>query len=144
MNPASEELIERLRTRTPAEKRRDWPAEEEASTKLYTDENGCIGIPVENLLASLVEAGRDIVLPGRKKVSTATSTHLYAFMSVEEQFLLFPEECQEWKVDKRRGRNPNGGEMVALVRPRFDHWSITFTCVIDNDQIDVSKIKQLI
>ncbi len=144
MNPATDELIEQLRTKTPKQKRRDWSAQEEAGTKLYTSDTGKIGIPVENLYASLVEAGRDISLPGRQKISTATSTRLYAFMSIEEQFLPFPDDCQEWKADKRRGVNPNGKEMVAVVRPRFEKWSITFTVVIDDKLIDTSKISELI
>lgn len=144
MNPATEELIEQLRTKTPKQKRRDWSAQEEASTKLYISDTGKIGIPVENLYASLVEAGRDISLPGRQKISTATSTRLYAFISIEEQFLPFPDDCQEWKADKRRGVNPNGKEMVAVVRPRFEQWSITFTVVIDDKLIEPSKIRELI
>jgi len=143
MNPATEALIEQLRTRTPAQRRRDWTAEEEAGEKLYKNAKGLIGIPIENLLASLVEAGRSVTLTGRSKVSTATSTQLYAFLSAEEDFLPFPADYQHWQVDKRRGRNPNGGEMVALTRPRFDNWSVTVTLVIDESLIDLSKIREL-
>ena len=144
MNPASDELIEQLRTKTTARKRTDWSAQEEAAVKLYVDDDGKCGIPVENLLASLVEAGRKVPLSGRTKVSTAKTTELFSFLSIDEQFMPFPDEFQDWRVDKRRGRNPNGGEMVALVRPRFDHWSITFTVNIDDTLINDVNVKSLI
>ena len=142
MNPATEELLDQLRNRTPSPKRTDWPAEEEAATKLYRDEDGAIGIPSLNLFSSLVEAGR-LVKAGTKQISTSKSTILPSFLSIEEFFLPFKGD-PEWVVDKRRGRNPNGGEMVCLVRPKFADWEFDVTFEIDESEVDEKVVQKLV
>ena len=142
MNPATEELLDQLRNRTPAQKRTDWPAEDEAAAKLYRDDDGAIGIPSLNLFSCLAEAGR-LVKSGKKQISTAKSTILPSILSIEEFFLPFKDD-PEWVVDKRRGRNPNGGEMVCLVRPKFTDWEFDVTLEIDETEVDESIVRQLV
>lgn len=136
MNPLSDEDLENLRTRTRKPKVTDRTAEEEASEKLYKDSDGNIGIPQVNLFSCLVAAGREVILAGRTKVSTATSTKLPSLLTIEEVF--FPLiEGSDWIVDKRRGRNPNGGEAVCLVRPKFEEWA--FVCTLEIDEVALSE-----
>lgn len=142
-NRMSEELLEELRTKVKTPRVRDITREDEAAPKLYTDGEGRIGVPMEMVLASLKHAGRQVVYSGRSKVSTATTTKLYGFFSIEGDELLLFEERSEWKPDVRRGRNPNGGEAVALCRPRIDRWKLVFDVWFDEGQVNLATIEQL-
>ena len=143
MNAMGRDLLESLRTKTPKPKDRSQSLEDEAKPKFYRDEDGSFGIPTENLLACLAEAGRSVQLDGKTKVSTATSTKLYGFMSIEETFLKFDEHDLAEEPDLRRGRNPNGGEAVALVRPMFRSWKLTCTIEIDEQEINPARVREL-
>lgn len=48
-----------------------------------------------------------------------------------------------WEVDLRQGRNPNGGELVVLCRPRFDEWEFTVNVTIDTRQIAEQTMREL-
>jgi hypothetical protein len=152
MNCLDEVTLENLRTKKTTPRNRDVSREVEAGAKLYRDEEGRIGIPTGNLMASLAEAGRDVVLSGRKKISTAKTTTLHGFFDIEQDFMPFPEACQGelgdefpcgWVADVRRGVNPNGGEAVALCRPKFSSWSVTFICTIDTGIINEANVRTL-
>lgn len=142
MNRMPPETLEQIRTKTSPPKRRDISHEEEATPKLYVDDDGNLGIPSLNLYASLVEAGREVAYKGRSKVSTATSTKLYAFFEIEEEFLLMLDD-PEWKVDRRRGVNPNGGEATCLIRPFFPEWRIEVTVRINQILINEKSVQDL-
>jgi hypothetical protein len=142
MNPATEELLNQLRNKTPSPKRTDWSPEDEARTKLYRDVDGRVGIPALNLNSCLIEAGR-MVKNGAKQLSTAKSTIIPSFLSINSLFLPFNGD-PKWVADMRRGRNPNGGEMVVLVRPRFDDWSFDFTLEVDDDEINLNVVRSLV
>jgi hypothetical protein len=144
MNPTTEELLDILRERRPQQRKTDWSPHDEAASRLCVDGDGQIGLPALNLFSCLVKAGRR-VKSGRQQISTATSTILPSFLAIEEEFLPFKGDPESsWVVDKRRGTNPNGGEMVCLVRPRFLKWELDVTIQIDDKAgIDESTIKEL-
>lgn len=139
MNPMTDEVLEGIRTKTSPPKRTDWTREEEASTKLYRD-NGSIGIPSLNLFACLVEAGRLVKVNG-KQISTASSTTLPSFLSIEEFFLPFKGN-PKWVADLRRGTNEKG-QAVPIVRPRFDNWKIDATLEIDEKEVNEDTVRTL-
>lgn len=143
MNPMSDEQLDMLRNRTRKPKVLDQSVEDEAREKLYLDDDGTVGIPALNLFACLAEAGREVTYKGRSKISTATSTKLPSFLAIEELFLPFTDHS-EWVVDKRRGRNPNGGEAVCLIRPRFDNWQFGATFEIDESVVTEETVKELL
>jgi len=92
-------------------------------------------------------AARCFAWHGKRQMSTKQSTLLPAFLTVEDPYL--PLVGQEggpaaWEVDMRQGRNPNGGEAVCIIRPRFDSWSIDLSLQIDADSIAESLIRQLV
>jgi len=130
MNPATDELLEELRTGVRQQINRDIPARQQAEKKLCKDPEGRIGIPAINLRSSLVEAGRQVKFSGKRMVSTAESTLLDSFLQIQDFFLPFPKEMQSWEVDMRKG-NLDNGTAVCIVRPRFDKWSFTATVEID-------------
>ena len=149
MNPATEALLESLRTGVHPPLQKDRPRDDVAKEKIYREE-GKIGIPSANLFACLVEAGRDVVLKSRTKISTAKTTQLPAFFEIDQLFLPFGVEGDEdydsekvWKTDMRRGKLPKDGTMVAIVRPRFDKWGITVRFTVDTGIINADKIREL-
>lgn len=119
---------------------------DEAVGKVYTTRDGKPYLPTENLLACLIAAGQFVRLDGKRQVSTAKSTTLPAFLSLEDQHLDLRAPgggSPDWETDIRPGRNPNGGEMVCLVRPRFDAWEFDVTCTVDLDEIGMALVRQL-
>jgi hypothetical protein len=149
MNPATEALLESLRTGIHPPLVKDRSREDVARDKIYREE-GQIGIPAGNLFACLVEAGRQVDLKSRVKISTKESTQLPSFFELEDLFLPYKIEGdedynpeKEWKADMRRGKLPKDGTMVAIVRPRFDRWGFKVRFTIDTSIINVAKVRTL-
>ena len=103
-------------------------------------------VPAEVLMACLIGAGKYIKLDGKRQMSTAKSTMLPGFLRLEaSHFLLETHDGKEapWEVDIRPGRNPNGDQGVAIVRPRFDEWQLRVPVSIDVEQIPEKTIREL-
>ena len=147
-NRMSPEALEQLRDKTTKKaKTATKPTpEEEAAQKVYTVDGKPV-IPVENLMSCLIEAGRFIRLEGKKMLSNATSTVLPGLLSIEDDVLWLQEPTRwgvaEWRYDLRQGRNPNGGEAVAIVRPRFDSWAVRLTIQADLGTLPENTFRQL-
>jgi hypothetical protein len=139
MNRIPPETLEQVRTKAKKPKTAQRPAvpRDEALPKLYVTAAGDPYIPAENLLSCLVAAGQSVRLDGKRQVSTAKSTVLPAFLSLEDRFLpLFVHgtgEPPDWEVD----------ELVCLVRPRFDQWAFRVTATVDLDEIGINIIREL-
>lgn len=148
MNPATPELLMQIRSKTTPPRRTDWSVEEEAATRLcHGDDYGApgqIGIPAVNLFSALVKAGRKHKM-GRTQISTATSTTLPSFLSIEDEFLVLKGDdvANSWEPDVRRGTNPNGGELVVLVRPKFRNWEFDATILYDELKANEDLVKNL-
>jgi len=109
------------------------PRRERAGKKLYVGPSGECGIPSSVLLAAMREAGRRVKV-GKAAISTATTTVLYSIVRIEQEFLPFPKECQEWIPDIRRGQmNSGAGKKVTvgLCRPKFPKWGFECTVVVN-------------
>jgi len=122
---------------------------EQAEAKAYlTQDDKKPYVPAESLMACLIEAGKFIRLDKKRQMSTAKGTLLPGFLSVEEFYLplIDPKtnKSAAWEVDMRAGRNPNGGEAVCIVRPRYDSWSFTFTALLDTEQLDEKVYRNLV
>lgn len=149
MNRISPETLEQVRTKVKASKTAQRPElpRDEAATKLYLTDEGAPYLPIENLQSCLVGAGQFVRLDGKRQVSTAKSTVLPAFLSLEERFLPLhmpgSAEVAGWEVDMRPGRNPNGGELVCLVRPRFDVWEFGVTALVDLDEVGMNIAREV-
>ena len=130
MNPMTETTLEELRTKVRAKKPTDRPAKEEAAEKLYKNEKGEIGVPALNLYSALMEAGRD-VKNGKKGISTIESSSLPSFLWIDQEFLPFAKDEQEWLTDIRRGVLQKDKIAVCIVRPKFMKWSLNLTLQMD-------------
>lgn len=118
-----------------------------ATDHLHLTKDGRPILPTGALFAALIEAGKYTRLDGKRQVSTSSSTVLPGFLSLGDPFLplLDPHTGKEaaWETDIRPGRNPNGGELCVIVRPRFDAWAFDVHATIDTSQISESAIRQL-
>jgi hypothetical protein len=149
MNRMTPETLENIRTKAKKPKSASTAStpREDAAPKVYQDADGNPYVPTENLLACLIGAGSYVRLDGKRQVSSAKSTTLPAFLSLEDTTLplVVPgtDEVAAWEVDMRPGRNPNGGEAVCLCRPRFDRWSFKVTCLIDTREVSMQLVRGL-
>ena len=150
MNRMTPETLEGLRkpggkkakTAPRPEKTRD-----EAEPRVYTTKDGHPYIPSENLFSCLVKAGQSVRLDGKRQMSTASSTTLPAYMVLLDPYIPLVDPTTEkppaWEVDVRQGKNPNGGEAVCIVRPRFDVWAFDVTIEVFEEEIAESVIRDL-
>jgi hypothetical protein len=120
---------------------------EEATRKVYQTRDGDPYLPTENLMACLISAGMYIKLDGKRQMSTKQSTLLPGFLTIEDAYLPLvnnEESPAAWEVDMRQGRNPNGGEAVCVIRPRFDQWAFKTSFLIDGESIGEDVIRELV
>lgn len=105
-------------------------------------------IPVDALMKALINAGVYERLDGKRQISTASSTALPGFLRIEDKVIkLFKKDGKTkstWDTDIRQGRNPNGGEAVCIIRPRFDEWSFEFAIEIDTAQVSEETVRNLV
>ena len=146
MNAMTEAQLLAIRDKTKAAKNAQRPAlRDEAAQKVHALNDGRPCIPITMLMSCLIGAGQFVRLDGRRQISTASSTVLPGLMNIEslELPLVAGDGAAQWEVDIQQGRNPNGGEAVAVVRPRFDHWQFTVDLLVDQKEVAISKIREL-
>lgn len=151
-NPATPELLEALRTKTPIQKKTDWTVQEEASTKLYRSEKGLMGVPMQNIMSAIVLAGQH-VKSGKKFISTAKSTTVFDFLEFVEDFCVF-SGCLEanssdipWTPFPVKGTMHQGASetAVCIVRPRIPHWKLAFTVKFDDKRgVSEDSVEKLV
>mgnify|MGYP000322976779 FL=1 len=123
---------------------------EQATKRLYLDATGKkVIMPVQNVLASMIEAGRRVRMEGKTQVSTASSTILPSFLTIEESELALvdPKDNKKqarWAEDIMLGRNPNGGEAVGICRPRFNEWAFYMTLSADLSTVPERIVRELV
>jgi hypothetical protein len=147
-NPKTDEVIAELMKSKSARKQAssDVPPETIAGKKIPRDEQGRAGIPGRYLFANLSEAGRDVQLDARRKLSTADRTLLPSFLRIVENFMPFCEEFKGndgWVTDKDMGRPDPKLPTMPIIRPRFDKWSFEMTLDVFGD-IEKGKVRELV
>lgn len=118
--------------------------EDEAASHIHTNGDGRPCVPKDMLMATLINAGVFIRLDQKRQLSTKDSSVLPGLLLLEGESypLLFPGESEEsgwglspWRYEVRQGRNPNGGEAVCIVRPLFEKWAVSFTALLDTQEL---------
>ncbi len=143
MDRMSDATLESLRTGVRKPEPKDVPAEDIARKKIYTDEDGNVGLPAQMLFSCMVVAGRK-VKNGKYQISTAESSSLPALLDIEEDFLVFNGHAdKKWEVSKDLGRLQNG-TAVCITRPKFLKWGFDVTLEIDESEVSEETIKQLV
>ena len=143
MNKISEATLIGLRTKEKPSKSqtKDITPRQEAEVKLHITKSGEPYIPIEALMKTLINAGQYIRLDGKRQASTSKSSLVPGFLTIEDPQLILSHP--DWEVDMRPGKNPNGGELVCIVRPRFDKWGFTVTVLLDTLQFSEQKCREL-
>jgi len=136
-NPATPELLESLRTKTPVQKKTDISLYDDAKTKLYrAEDTGKMGVPAQNLLSAIVLAGQHVKV-GKKAISTAKASTVFDFIEFVDDFLPFDSLNETgdvpWTPFPVKGTMHNGASEVAVCinRPRIPHWSMSFIIRFD-------------
>ena len=134
MNPMTQKTLEELQTGIRGTVDKSISAEKIAEGRVIKSPEGKIGIPVEYLLGCLVEAGRS-VKNGKKQISTAGTTTIFAFLDFGNQTFLPFKKHSPMVVDRRKGNLNNAGKSTAvcIIRPKFEKWSIELEAVITTE-----------
>lgn len=155
-NPATAELLEALRTKTPPQQKKDITLLDDAAGKMYRSEKGVdgsaakMGIPMQNIMSCMVLAGR-LVKSGKTALSTAKDTKIYGFLEFVEDFCPFKNTDDKgdvpWKPSPFKGTLHQGASEVAVCinRPRIPHWETSFTVKFDDKRgYDESTVVKLV
>lgn len=152
-NPMSEETLEQLRTKKKKASAAgsERTVEDEAAAQVPYDDDGHIALPIDNIIACLVDAGTadHMKLAGKSKVSTKEATRLFSIMYFNSKFIVLDNGVDggepTWKADKRRGVGKQAATptAVCIVRPRFDSWGFTLEFTYDSRTVDRSLIYAL-
>jgi hypothetical protein len=152
MNPMTDETLDELFAGAGARKgkRGDLTQEQVAEKKVIRcPDSNQIGIPMEYLMAALVNAGRQVKFDGKRNLSTATSSLVPGLISLGEMFYPFknqtPPEGQAhlWIIDKRRGVLQANGVAVAIIRPKVMEWEIDVSVDFDETELNEAKVRDL-
>ncbi len=155
-NPATPELLESLRTKTPMQRKKDITLLQDAEGKMYRSEPGAdgtpgmMGFPMQNMMSCLVIAGRS-VKSGKKGLSTAKDTQIFSFLDFVGDFCPF-KNCDEkgnvpWSAFPVKGTMHTGPSETAVCinRPRIKNWETAFVVKFDEKQgIDLTTLKLLV
>jgi hypothetical protein len=126
-----------------------------AAKSLYRDEDNRLGLPADNLLACLRQAGTEIAWGARSKLAKVThksgKTMLFTFLRVNESFLVFIDlpdggiNNEGWVVDVRRGKK-NTANPVPVIRPLVPKWAAEFTVTVTfiGPEVSEKMVKDLI
>lgn len=148
VNRMTDEQLLALHTREKRKFKAPKDPRDEAAEKVYQTREGRPYLPTENLMACFISAGQYIKLDGKRQMSTKQSTLLPGFLTIEDAYLPLitgkTRAAASWEVDMRQGRNPNGGEAVCIIRPRFDRWAVTASLLVDTDSITEQVIRELV
>ena len=149
MNAMSEQQLLDIwnRVKPPKGATRRQPREE-AESKLHRLQDGKPHIPAKCLYATFVNAGQFVRLDGKRQISTEKKTILPSMLSLLSDVIpLTLHDSKKpaiWETDIQQGRNPNGGEAVCIIRPRFDQWQIAFIIEVDQSLMSLSMARELI
>jgi hypothetical protein len=143
LNAMSQEQLLAIRNKVKPAKSAARPSpREEAAGKVHRMPDGEPHIPVAMLMACLIGAGQFVRLDGKRQVSTVKSTVLPGLLTIDDRWL--PLVPGEWEVDIAQGRNPNGGEAVCIIRPRFDEWGFDVTISVDQRQVALGVVREIV
>lgn len=140
----TEEEIENL---VPGAKKRKAQAEplspsEQAKLRIYTDDKGNPIIPMANLMAWLIDAGRHIKI-GKNQLSTRTDSMVPGLLTIVSGDAKIVSKAG-WEVDIRRAVNQATKAAVRAVRPRWDDWKLRLELEVNTDRVSMQTIRELV
>lgn len=113
--------------------------------EFHAHKNGKYFIPANQIIGSLINAGKYV--KGKVGTSTKTMTDTVAAMfnvvneKDGEELSLSP---QKYEIDKRSAFNRNVKARIIVIRPKWKNWSSTFILKVDNDSLTAQTIEAII
>lgn len=115
--------------------------------------DGALGFKTDCLFAAIVAAGCFVKRDARRAYASAKASVLGGLLSFDRDFLAFDQTSLKkegtvdnagWIVDIRRGRIPNIGTAVCIIRPMFQTWATEFSITFDPQRISRDKVFKLV
>lgn len=115
---------------------------EDAESRLHIGSKNQPIVPSPALLAAIVNGGLFHKV-GKRQLTTAKSSLLYAAVTIEEIEIDIHHK-QPWKVDTRPVRIPATGGRILRHRPCFDDWRLVFTCDLDITIVNAKLFREVV
>lgn len=115
---------------------------EQATKKLYTDNDGDPCIPQPNLFRCIIDAGK-FFKAGKSKVTTQKSSLIPACVDIHGVSLKL-HHSDPWEVDSRPVRIPSTGGRILTYRPCFNDWRLSFDMDVDDSMIAVQMMRDIV
>jgi hypothetical protein len=115
---------------------------EQATKKLYTDNEGNPMIPNPNLFRCLIDGGA-FFKAGKSKITTQKSSMIPACMEIEELCITIINK-EPWTVDTRPVRIPSTGGRILAHRPIFNDWALEFDLNVDTDMMPIKLAREIL
>lgn len=128
-------------TRTTKKSNSETP-EEICESKLYKSDDGIIGIPTMNILASIRDAGR-FFKAGKRQLTTGETSMIPAFVLPMQVFVPLVHKAA-WRVDARAIVNPSTKGRKLGYRPVFEDWTVSLELDFSDDEFDVKLLRQVV
>jgi len=147
----TDETKEGLRTKGTKKVDQNLTPQQIAARHVYRV-NGHAGLPVRNVLACLISAGKFHAYKGKQKFSTRTSTMVTMFCRVDlapDDILIMtnndgePIGADDFEASSDTGVNPNTNNAVVIDRPKFTDWQLQLEISVDEKEIDDKKFRAL-
>ena len=114
----------------------DWSLEAELA--LYKNEKGIIYEPASHLEAALKEAAKNYKITGKRGASYSKLFGSTVIITPEA----IPHKIQKYEIDAR----PVVIQKARIIRyrPIFKEWELSFTLILQDDQLPISVAKEVI
>ena len=122
---------------------------EQAEATAYTDEEGYLFVPQQNLFACIINAGKFHKV-GKSKVTTLKSSLVPAGLAMLDALVLpilspkTKKRLKSFEVDSRRVVIPATGGAVMRHRARVDEWRIKFSVEVDLELFAPDFVRTLV
>lgn len=120
---------------------------EQATVKLYSDEDGLLYVPGPNLFACIIAAGT-FHKAGKSKLTTMRTSLIPAGIMVDDLVCNLTDVdgklLTEWEVDSRSVVIPSTGGRIMCHRPRVDEWHTTFTLDVDSTMFSPTLVRAVV
>jgi len=121
-------------------KRETQTPQEIAEAKIYKDAEDRIYLPATWFQGCIVEAGKQKKMMGKGSAKATYSKVCGSSVEINPFEILLKEK---WKVFSILAVNPTTRGKNVLHRPQFDKWKVDFEVTFDENQIEVSVMKEI-
>lgn len=115
---------------------------EQATAKLYKNDDGSLVIPQPNLFRCIIDAGT-FFKAGKSKVTTQKTSLIPACVDIHGIDIPLKHK-DPWTVDSRGVVIPSTGGRIGCHRPKFNDWSLSFTMEVDTSMMPVKLLREIV